>query len=177
LADAPSSTKLVEEAKALAAELGREDGDSAGRRQRLLRRARALGWYTTRYVVVHVWRFSRSVGLTCWAFLRQPSIAKQWYADIKHATIHFVEWVKKGSLLFKENMKISNQLVAKSLRGNKLTLRERKLLIRTTGDCFKIVPFSLFLIIPLAELALPIALSSSRICCRARSSTVRTRAA
>lgn len=150
-----ASQKLVEEAKALAHELGRDD-DEPGRGKRLLRRVRALGWYTGRWVVVHAWRYSKAFGLTLWAFIRQPSIAKQWYADIKHATIHFVEWVKKGTLLFKKNLQISNQLVAKTLNGNKLTFRERKLLIRTTGDCFKIVPFSLFLIIPLAEFALPI---------------------
>ncbi|EER15350.1 leucine zipper-ef-hand containing transmembrane protein, putative [Perkinsus marinus ATCC 50983] len=67
-------------------------------------------------------------------------------------------WVKNGSKLFGKNVQLSTQLVMKQARGYQLTLREHKLLVRTVTDLFKLVPFSLFIIIPFAELALPIAL-------------------
>ena len=36
-----------------------------------------------------------------------------------------------------------------------MTRRERKLLTRTSADLFRVVPFSFFLLVPFAELALP----------------------
>ncbi|KAF4712454.1 hypothetical protein FOZ63_014710, partial [Perkinsus olseni] len=65
---------------------------------------------------------------------------------------------KNGSKLFGKNVQLSTQLVMKQARGYQLTLREHKLLVRTVTDLFKLVPFSLFIIIPFAELALPVAL-------------------
>ena len=42
--------------------------------------------------------------------------------------------------------------------GSSLTRRELKQLLRTTSDLFRIIPFSMFLIIPFMEFALPFAL-------------------
>lgn len=39
-----------------------------------------------------------------------------------------------------------------------MTRRERKQLLRTISDLFRLIPFSMFLIIPLMEFALPFAL-------------------
>jgi len=39
--------------------------------------------------------------------------------------------------------------------GNKLSRRERRLLVNTAADIFRLVPFSFFVIIPAAELSLP----------------------
>lgn len=39
-----------------------------------------------------------------------------------------------------------------------MTRRERKQLLRTSSDLFRLIPFSMFLIIPLMEFALPFAL-------------------
>lgn len=46
----------------------------------------------------------------------------------------------------------------KQLKGKTLTRRERKQLTRTAADIFRMVPFTLFIIIPFAEILLPVAL-------------------
>lgn len=65
---------------------------------------------------------------------------------------------KKGSRQLCRNIKRSGKITVRAAKGYFLTLRERRLLVRTTGDCLKLVPFSAFVLIPFAELALPIAI-------------------
>lgn len=54
------------------------------------------------------------------------------------------------------DVKISTMLIWRILNGKTLTRREYKQLIRTTGDLFRLVPFSVFIIIPFMELLLPV---------------------
>ena len=56
------------------------------------------------------------------------------------------------------DVRTARDLVRQTLAGSTLTRRERKQLLRTVTDLFRLVPFSMFLIIPAAELALPLAL-------------------
>lgn len=58
-------------------------------------------------------------------------------------------------LLFKD-INISRKLAMKALRGETLSRREHRLLVRTTGDIFRLVPFSVFIIVPFMELLLPL---------------------
>ncbi|KAK9891833.1 hypothetical protein WA026_016632 [Henosepilachna vigintioctopunctata] len=53
------------------------------------------------------------------------------------------------------DMKISGGLLWRVLTGHTLTRREYRLLIRTTGDMFRLVPFSVFIIVPFMEFLLP----------------------
>lgn len=54
------------------------------------------------------------------------------------------------------NMNVARKLLGKVLNGRSLTRREYRLLIRTTGDVFRLVPFSVFVIVPFMELLLPV---------------------
>ena len=63
-----------------------------------------------------------------------------------------------GFKLFGFEIRVATRLVVKQLRGKGLTRRERKQLTRTTADLFRMVPFTFFIIIPFAELLLPVAL-------------------
>lgn len=54
------------------------------------------------------------------------------------------------------DINVARKLVGKVLRGKSLTRREYMLLIRTTGDVFRLVPFSVFIIVPFMELLLPV---------------------
>ena len=90
------------------------------------------------------------------AVYRNPAVVRHWAEDIRESVRHGVKWVKNGFRLFYKNVTISRKLAIKGAMGHQLTLRESKLLVRTTSDLFKLVPFSLFIIIPFAELALPI---------------------
>ena len=56
------------------------------------------------------------------------------------------------------DLKTARALIRRTLRGSSLTRRERKQLLRTSSDLFRLIPFSMFLIIPLMEFALPFAL-------------------
>ncbi|CAD7011648.1 unnamed protein product [Ceratitis capitata] len=53
------------------------------------------------------------------------------------------------------DINISRKLLWRVLNGKTLTRRENKLLLRTTSDLFRLIPFSVFLIVPFMELLLP----------------------
>lgn len=73
---------------------------------------------------------------------------------IKHEIQHYWD----GTKLLGYEIKVSSKLLFKMIVGYELTRREQSQLSRTTGDIFRLVPFSAFLIIPFAELLLPVAL-------------------
>ena len=73
---------------------------------------------------------------------------------IKHEVNHYVN----GTKLLGYEIKISTKLLVKLVQGYELSRRESNQLRRTMGDVFRLVPFSAFVIVPFAELLLPIAL-------------------
>ncbi|KAJ1729375.1 LETM1 domain-containing protein ylh47 [Coemansia biformis] len=73
---------------------------------------------------------------------------------IKHEALHY--W--HGTKLFAKEVKISSKLVSKVVWGGKLTRREQRQLRRTFTDTVRLAPFLLFVVIPFAELLLPVAL-------------------
>jgi len=103
-----------------------------------------------------LWSVSRKTGQMVLALVRDPKVVHVWWQDIKEGTAHMIKWTATGFRLFGANIRISKRLALRSAQGHGLTLRERKLLVRTTGDIFKIIPFSFFIIIPFAELLLPV---------------------
>jgi len=63
-----------------------------------------------------------------------------------------------GTKLLATEVKISSRLALKMAAGYELTRREHRQLQRTVQDLGRLVPFSVFVIVPFAELLLPIAL-------------------
>ena len=63
-----------------------------------------------------------------------------------------------GTKLLGTEVKISFKLALKMAAGYELTRREHRQLQRTTQDLGRLVPFSVFVIVPFAELLLPVAL-------------------
>ncbi|KAJ5917819.1 LETM1 domain-containing protein mdm28 [Penicillium verhagenii] len=63
-----------------------------------------------------------------------------------------------GTKLLATEVKISTRLAVKMAAGYELSRREHRQLQRTTKDLGRLVPFSVFLIVPFAELLLPVAL-------------------
>lgn len=61
-----------------------------------------------------------------------------------------------GFRLLGIDVRICCKLLWKTVNGEKLTRRENKLLVRTTSDLFRLVPFSVFIIVPFMELLLPV---------------------
>lgn len=56
------------------------------------------------------------------------------------------------------DFKVSSRLVWKVLNGDDLSRREHRQLVRTVSDVFRILPFSVFIIVPFMELLLPLAI-------------------
>lgn len=77
----------------------------------------------------------------------------------KSLTTRIMDEVKHyyhGFRLLFLDINISRKLAMKALRGQNLSRREHRLLVRTTGDIFRLVPFSVFIIVPFMELLLPV---------------------
>lgn len=56
------------------------------------------------------------------------------------------------------DINISRKLLWRVLNGKTLTRREHRLLVQTTSDLFRLLPFSVFIIVPFMELLLPLAI-------------------
>ncbi|KAK0654377.1 LETM1 domain-containing protein mdm28 [Lasiodiplodia hormozganensis] len=63
-----------------------------------------------------------------------------------------------GTKLLATEVKISSKLALKMAAGYELTRRENRQLRRTVQDLGRLVPFSVFVLVPFAELLLPVAL-------------------
>lgn len=91
-------------------------------------------------------------------YLMNPSEIKEWWVRMKKVVKEEIDHYVVGSKLLWADLKTARNLIRRTLRGSSLTRRERKQLLRTISDLFRLVPFSMFLIIPLMEFALPFAL-------------------
>ncbi|KAL1603948.1 LETM1 domain-containing protein ylh47 [Paraconiothyrium brasiliense] len=76
------------------------------------------------------------------------------WQKIKKEAAHY----RDGTKLLVTEVKISSKLALKMAAGYELTRREHRQLQRTVQDLGRLVPFSVFLIVPFAELLLPVAL-------------------
>lgn len=63
-----------------------------------------------------------------------------------------------GAKLLAADVRVSSKILKRITKGKQLSRRERNFIVKTGVDLARLVPFSLFLIIPLAEFALPFAL-------------------
>jgi len=75
-------------------------------------------------------------------------------ATVKKEALHY--W--HGTRLLGKEVKISTRLLLRLMRGNRLTRREHRQLKRTTNDLLRLIPFSVFVLVPFMELLLPVAL-------------------
>ncbi|CRG88332.1 LETM1 domain-containing protein mdm28, mitochondrial [Talaromyces islandicus] len=73
---------------------------------------------------------------------------------IKHEIQHYWD----GTKLLATEVRISVKLAMKMAAGYELSRRENRQLQRTVQDLARLVPFSVFVIVPFAELLLPVAL-------------------
>ncbi|ANB12894.1 Ylh47p [Sugiyamaella lignohabitans] len=76
------------------------------------------------------------------------------WEKVKHEAQHYWD----GTKLLGYEFKVSTKLLAKMAAGYELTRRENRQLNRTLQDIMRLVPFSMFILVPFAELLLPFAL-------------------
>ncbi|SMQ51158.1 unnamed protein product [Zymoseptoria tritici ST99CH_1A5] len=79
---------------------------------------------------------------------------KTLWQKVKHEAQHYWD----GTKLLATEVKISSRLALKMAAGYELSRREHRQLTRTVQDLGRLVPFSMFVIVPFAELLLPVAL-------------------
>lgn len=79
---------------------------------------------------------------------------KSIWEKVKHEAKHYWD----GTKLLGYEVKVSTKLLLKLMAGYELSRRESNQLQRTIVDVVRLVPFAMFVIIPFAELLLPIAL-------------------
>ncbi|KAG7201202.1 hypothetical protein KM043_003989 [Ampulex compressa] len=87
--------------------------------------------------------------------LEKSMVPKQtvWH-KVKAEILHYYH----GFRLLGLDMRVSAKLIWRILKGKDLSRREHRLLIKTTGDMFRLIPFSVFIIVPFMEFLLPIAI-------------------
>ena len=86
-----------------------------------------------------------------WNVIQHPL---QTWEHIKKEARHYY----LGSKLLLKEVRIASNIVTRLLEGHGMTRRERMQLIRTTMDVFRVVPLSIFVLVPFMEFALPFAL-------------------
>ncbi|KAI0198304.1 mitochondrial distribution and morphology protein 38 [Astrocystis sublimbata] len=101
--------------------------------------------------------------LTELAAKKEHDIEKQEEKQNKKLTIgqrikHEIQHYWDGTKLLATEIRISSRLALKMAAGYELTRREDRQLRRTVQDLGRLVPFSVFIIVPFAEALLPIAL-------------------
>lgn len=82
----------------------------------------------------------------------KPVVKKSLAVRIWDELVHYYH----GFRLLFIDVKVSSGLVWRVLNGKTLSRREYRLLTRTVGDLFRLVPFSVFIIVPFMELLLPV---------------------
>ena len=73
-------------------------------------------------------------------------------SKLKEMIIHYYH----GFRLLALDVRVAFRLLLKITQGNTLTRRENKQFLRTVADVFRIVPFSVFVVIPFMEFLLPV---------------------
>ncbi|CAN3356091.1 LETM1 domain-containing protein Ylh47p, mitochondrial [Diutina catenulata] len=84
----------------------------------------------------------------------KPVVKQTIWEKVKHEAQHYWD----GTKLLGYEMKVSTKLLVKYMAGYALTRRESSQLQRTLVDVSKLLPFAMFVLIPFAELLLPVAL-------------------
>lgn len=102
--------------------------------------------------------YSKKGFISLYDFLKKPKEIplklKLFWEMIKDEAHHY--WV--GTKLLWTEIKTANEIMGRVLKGHMMTRRERLQLIRTTQDLLRLVPFSVFVIVPFMELLLPLAI-------------------
>jgi len=93
-----------------------------------------------------------------WYYLTHPLEFRDKLVELKDAAKKEAHHYWMGSKLLAADLRTARQMLKRSLQGTPLTRRERKQLLRTVSDVFRLVPMSIFVLIPFMEFALPFAL-------------------
>lgn len=89
---------------------------------------------------------------------QDPRVLVVWTSAGYGALKGFLHHMWVGSKLLATNTRIATRLLSRASTGKQLTRSQQKLLVRTSSDLLRLIPFSFFILIPFMELLLPVAL-------------------
>nr|CAD7587297.1 unnamed protein product [Timema genevievae] len=89
---------------------------------------------------------------------KPPPVEVKVKKSLKQKIVDEIVHYYHGFRLLFIDINISRKLLWRVLNGKTLTRREHNQLVRTVGDLFRLVPFSVFVIVPFMELLLPLAI-------------------
>lgn len=90
--------------------------------------------------------------------LKSPRKAITYAVQLTYALIDWCKHIWVGAKLLAADVSVSSKVLKRIAHGKQISRRERNFIVKTGVDLARLVPFSLFLVIPLAEFALPFAL-------------------
>lgn len=90
--------------------------------------------------------------------LKSPRKAIQYAGKLRRDLVDWAKHMWAGVKLLAADVRVSTKILKRITHGKQISRRERNFIVQTGVDLARLVPFSLFLIIPLAEFALPFAL-------------------
>lgn len=93
-----------------------------------------------------------------WFYMTHPKEFKEKMVELKEAAKKEAHHYYMGSKLLIADVRTAKTIIGQTLQGTPLSRRERKQLLRTVTDVFRLVPMSIFVLIPFMEFALPFAL-------------------
>jgi len=93
-----------------------------------------------------------------WHYLTHPAELRAKLTELKGHAIKEAEHFWMGCKLLAADVRTARHILGRTLRGSTLSRRERKQLLRTVTDVFRLVPMSIFVLVPFMEFALPFAL-------------------
>ena len=102
--------------------------------------------------------FVLSLPSLVWYYVRNPREVVLSMARLRDYAKQEAKHYYMGSKLLLAEVRTAKKLLMRTLSGSPLTRRERKQLVRTTSDLFRLVPMSVFVLIPFMEFLLPFAL-------------------
>ncbi|CAO2611719.1 LETM1 domain-containing protein LETM2, mitochondrial [Lemmus lemmus] len=115
-------------------------------------------------------RLTQRLHTTCWlqsipgkpqpASPQPPKEAETETAEerqsFRQKIMHELKYYYNGFYLLWIDTKIAARIVRRLLHGQALTRRERRRLLRTCADVFRLVPFMVFIIVPFMEFLIPV---------------------
>lgn len=93
-----------------------------------------------------------------WYFLTHPKELREKLISFKELAKKEVNHYYMGSKLLIADIRTAKTILNRTLNGSHLSRRERKQLVRTVSDVFRLVPMSVFVLVPFMEFLLPFAL-------------------
>mmetsp|Transcript_10666 Transcript_10666/g.19679 ORF Transcript_10666/g.19679 Transcript_10666/m.19679 type:complete len:433 (-) Transcript_10666:681-1979(-) len=91
-------------------------------------------------------------------YLTHPTSLRLKLIELKALAVKEAQHFWMGCKLLAADVRTARHILGRTLRGSTLSRRERKQLLRTATDVFRLVPMSIFVLVPFMEFALPFAL-------------------